>query len=252
MAKLIVMADELKRNKVFNTPAFNVFIKDGNNKLPFTAFSSMAILDCAGYGECAKWCYSKTSWRNPSAYGRQVSNSMLLRSKAGRDLVAREFAKIKSPTLRLYVDGDFYSKANLKWWMDLIKTRPDLSVYGYSKSWVEFLALDLDGYRWPNNYTLNLSGGSRHDGTRMRVLMESLPITRGDFLAVPVPRIHIKNKAYQSKRNEGFADYARDVRASAGKRVFVCSGKCGDCLPDGTHACGSHRFRNVTIAIGVH
>jgi hypothetical protein len=34
--------------------------------------------------------------------------------------------------------------------------------------------------------------------------------------------------------------------------VFVCAGKCGDCLPDGTHACGSDRFRGVTIAIGVH
>ena len=177
---------------------------------------------------------------------------MLLRSEAGRDLIAKEFARIKSDTLRLYVDGDFYDKSNLKFWMDLIKTRPSLAVYGYSKSWVEFLALNLDGYQWPTNYILNLSGGSRHEGTAMRDLMMSLPITRGEFIAVPVAAHHIRNKSYQSRRNDGFADYAKDVRSASGKRVFVCSGKCGDCLPDGSHACGSDRFRNVTIAIGVH
>ena len=252
MGKLIRLANQLKDRTTIVQPAFSIFMENGNSKLPFAAFSSMAILDCAGYGECGKWCYSKTAWRNPNAYGRQVANSMLLRSEAGRDLIAKEFARIKSPVLRLYVDGDFYSKENLKWWMDLIKTRPELSVYGYSKSWTEFLALNLDSYEWPDNYILNLSGGSRHEGTMMRDLMMRLPITRGEFIAVPVDSVHLKNKSYQSKRNAGFADYAKDVRASAGKRVFVCSGKCGDCLPDGTHACGSDRFRNVTIAIGVH
>jgi hypothetical protein len=252
MAKLVRLADQLASCTTIVRSAFSIFMEDGNSKLPFAAFSSMAILDCAGYGECGKWCYSKTAWRNPNAYGRQVANSMLLRHEAGRDLIAKEFARIKSPVLRLYVDGDFYSKENLKWWMDLIKTRPSLAVYGYSKSWVEFLSLNLDSYDWPTNYILNLSGGSRHDGTMMRDLMMRLPITRGEFIAVPVAAHHIKNKSYQSKRNAGHADYAKDVRSAAGKRVFVCAGKCGDCLPDGTHACGSDRFRGVTIAIGVH
>ena len=252
MSKLIRLAHQLKGCTTIVRSGLSVFKEDGNSKLPFAAFSSMAILDCAGYGECGKWCYSKTAWRNPNAYGRQVANSMLLRSEAGRDLIAKEFARIKSDTLRLYVDGDFFDKSNLKFWMDLIKTRPELSVYGYSKSWIEFLALNLDGYEWPTNYILNLSGGSRHEGTMMRDLMMSLPITRGEFIAVPVAAHHIRNKSYQSRRNDGFADYAKDVRSAAGKRVFVCSGKCGDCLPDGSHACGSDRFRGVAIAIGVH
>jgi hypothetical protein len=252
MAKLVKLADQLASCTTIVRPAFSIFKEDGNSKLPFAAFSSMAILDCAGYGECGKWCYSKTAWRNPNAYGRQVANSMLLRHEAGRALIASAFARIESPVLRLYVDGDFYSKENLKWWMDLIKTRPELSVYGYSKSWVEFLSLNLDSYEWPSNYILNLSGGSRHDGTMMRDLMMRLPITRGEFIAVPVAAEHIRNKSYQSKRNVGFADYSKAVRNAAAQRVFVCAGKCGDCLPDGSHACGSDRFRGVTIAIGVH
>ena len=244
--KLVMLVDELVVR-----PAFSIFDENGNIKLPFAAFSSMAIIDCAGYGECGKWCYSKTAWRYPNAWGRQVANSILLRTDAGRKLIADAFSKLKSPILRLYVDGDFYSKENLQFWMDLIKTRPDLDVYGYSKSWVEFIALKLSGYTFPSNYMLNLSSGSRHDST-LREIMMQLPITRGEFIAVNVASRHMKSKAYQSKHNAGHAEYAKDVRLSAGKRVFVCAGKCGDCLPDGTHACGSSRMKGVTIAIGVH
>ena len=252
VSKLITLCDSLASGEPLTKSAFAVFKADGNSKLPFAAFSSLPIIDCAGYGACGQWCYSLTAWRHANAWGRQAANSMLLRHEAGRAFIAREFACIDSPTLRLYVDGDFHSKESLRWWLDLIKTRPELAVYGYSKSWVEFLALDLDGYHWPANYILNLSGGSRHEGTQMAALMARLPITRGEFIAVPIAAKHIRNKAYQSKRNDGHADYARDVRAAAGRRVFVCAGKCGDCLPDGSHACGSDRMRGVTIAIGVH
>jgi hypothetical protein len=250
--KLIKLADSLASGEPIKSSAFAVFAKGGNIKLPFAAFSSLPIVDCAGYGACGEWCYSLTAWRYANAWARQVANSMLLRHETGRAFIAREFSRLKTKTLRLYVDGDFHSKESLRYWMDLIATRPDIACYGYSKSWVEFLALHLEGYAWPENYTLNLSGGSRHEGTHMLALMQRLPVTRGEFIAVPIPAAHIKNRAYQSKRSSGHADYSRDVRAAAGKRVFVCPGRCGDCLPDGSHACGSERMRGVTIAIGVH
>lgn len=250
--KLIKLADSLASGAPITASPFSVFAKGGNIKLPFAAFSSLPIIDCAGYGACGDWCYSLTAWRYANAWARQTANSMLLRHETGRTFIAAEFSRLKAKTLRLYVDGDFHSKESLRYWMDLIGTRGDIACYGYSKSWVEFLALKLDGYDWPGNYTLNLSGGSRHEGTHMLALMKMLPITRGEFVAVPIPATHIRNKAYQSKRNAGHAEYARDVRAAAGKRVFVCPGRCGDCLPDGSHACGNYRMRGVTIAIGVH
>jgi hypothetical protein len=178
---------------------------------------------------------------------------MLLRYGTGRLFIADEFKRIKGDVLRLYVDGDFHSVGNLRFWMDLIKTRPDIKVYGYSKSWAEFITLHLQQYEFPSNYMLNLSGGSKWDYMpAMRSIMESLPVTRGTFAAYQVDRKHMTSKAYQSKRNEGHAAYAADVRKAAGKRVFVCAGRCGDCLPDGTHACGSERFRGIEIAIGIH
>lgn len=252
VTKLLKLANSLASGAPIVESAFAVFAKAGNVKLPFAAFSSLPIVDCAGYGACGEWCYSLTAWRYANAWARQTANSMLLRHETGRAFIAAEFAKLETSTLRLYVDGDFHSKESLRWWMDLIGTRGDIACYGYSKSWVEFLAVHLEGYKWPENYTLNLSGGSRHEGTSMLALMQKLPVTRGEFIAVPIAAAHVRNKAYQSKRNAGHAEYARDVRAAAGKRVFVCPGRCGDCLPDGSHACGSARMRGVTIAIGVH
>jgi len=238
-----------------------IFAK-GNGKLPFFAFSSLAGLDCPQAGAClyadgkeengpiSGFCYSFKCWRYPSAFFRQLVNSIRLRTKAGRDeIVAAWMGLPQGATVRLYVDGDFASPEILAFWMRLCFARPDLQVYGYSKSWRLLLSYDqATGGRWPSNYLLNLSsGGSGTDAEKDAV--SRLPIARGEFIAVNTSRDH--GKAYQSRRNAGFADYARDVRESAGKRVFVCSGKCGDCTPSG-HACGSEKFRGVPIAIGVH
>jgi hypothetical protein len=180
---------------------------------------------------------------------RQLINSIRLRTKAGRDEILQAWMKLpRGATVRLYVDGDFASPEILAFWFRLCFARPDLQVYGYSKSWKLLLAYADSGARFPSNYLLNLSsGGSGTEAEKQAV--SRLPIARGEFIAVNTAKDH--GRAYQSKRNAGFADYARDVREQAGKRVFVCSGKCGDCTPSG-HACGSEKFRGVPIAIGVH
>jgi hypothetical protein len=237
-----------------------IFAK-GNGKLPFYAFSSLAGLDCPQAGAClyadgkeengpiSGFCYSFKCWRYPSAFFRQLVNSIRLRTKSGRDEIVTAWMGLpQGATVRLYVDGDFASPEILAFWMRLCFARPDLQVYGYSKSWALLLAYADSGARFPSNYLLNLSSGG--SGTEEEKLAVSrLPIARGEFIAVNTSRDH--GKAYQSKRNAGFSEYARDVREQAGRRVFVCSGKCGDCTPSG-HACGSEKFRGVPIAIGVH
>jgi hypothetical protein len=237
-----------------------VFAK-GNGKLPFFAFSSLAGLDCPQAGAClyldgkeengvmSGFCYSFKCWRYPSAFMRQLYNSLRLRTKEGRDEIVAAWMNLpQGATVRLYVDGDFASPDILSFWFRLCFARPDLKVYGYSKSWRILLDYAKAGGLFPSNYLLNLSsGGTGTDEEKEAVAR--LPITRGEFIAVPTSRDH--GKAYQSRRNAGFADYARDVKESSGRKVFVCSGKCGDCTPSG-HACGSERFRGVPIAIGIH
>ena len=233
---------------------FKVFAK-GNSKLPFSAFSTLPIVNCPGAGDCVNYCYSLNAWQYPAAYFRQVQNTILLATEAGRDFIRAEFNKLKTGTLRLYVDGDFKSVSDVVFWMELLASRPDIQAYGYSKSWIELIGAGLKkDFVWPNNYLLNLSNGSKH-APNIKEIVKQLPIVRGEFIAVPVSKVHINNLAYQGPENAGFGAYQKEVIASAsnlGLRVFVCKGKCGACLPNGSHACGSSKFKDVSIAIGVH
>ena len=248
---------------------FSVFAAAGNMKLPFYAFSSLPGFDCPGAGACLYgdneftpanfgkgWCYSFTGWRYPAAFFRQLQNSILLRSSAGRALISNEFANIpEGRTVRLYVDGDFANLAILRFWMDQCKAREDLKVYGYSKSWKLFLTLDKQGYSFPVNYLLNVSSGSRYGSTVKGKLLQ-LDCTRGEFVAVPVARKWITSKAYQDKGNDGSKEYRKEVAANLRKagheKVFACPGACGNCIARKEHACGSERMRGVVIGIGIH
>ena len=246
---------------------FSVFAAAGNQKLPFYAFSSLPGFDCPGAGACLYgdndftpdnfgkgWCYSFKGWRYPAAFFRQLQNSILLRSNAGRETVANQFNEIPTGrTLRLYVDGDFANLSILRLWLDLCKTRPDLSVYGYSKSWDLFLTLDKQNYSFPANYLLNISSGSRY-GDKLKGKILQLDCTRGEFVAVPVARKHIASKAYQDKGNAGSKEYRKEVadnlRKAGHEKVFACPGACGNCLKK--HGCGWDRLKGVTIGIGIH
>ena len=252
----------LERGMNGQTP-FSIFRENGNKKLPFYAFSTCPGIDCPGAGACLYsedgkygwgWCYSFKAWRYPAAYFRQLQNSLLMRNR--REIVLAAFHAIPANrTVRLYVDGDFYSASALLFWMEACKARNDLSVYGYSKSWELFKDLQATGYAWPKNYVLNLSSGSKY-GVLWHKTMNALEIARGDFIAVPVAPGHIRNKAYQDKANPGSKEYRREVlerlkEITTGK-TFACPGNCGNCMPNKEHACGSDKMAGVTIAIGIH
>ena len=208
---------------------FSIFAAAGNKKLPFYAFSSLPGFDCPGAGAClfgegnkrdkdnfaTGWCYSFKGWRYPAAFFRQLQNSVLMRSAAGRLAIQHAFNEIpENKVLRLYVDGDFSGRHNVVYWMELIRSRPDVQVYGYSKSWHAFIALEESGFVWPANYKLNLSSGSKYNSAAWLEKMGKLSCVRGSFVAVPVARKHIKNKAYQDKDNAGSREYRKDVLAA--------------------------------------
>jgi hypothetical protein len=234
----------------------SIFAMEGNVKLPFVAFSTLPIVTCPGAGACAKYCYSLRAWRYPAAFLRQCSNTLLLRFNRRAIIDAFKVLPV-GITFRLYVDGDFDSMETLSFWMNVLRQRPDVACYGYSKSWELFAAYPLE---FPSNYVLNISSGSRYDtDSALREKMLSMPITRGEFVAVKLSRRHAKGfKKYAS------ADYHRDVRESAAAagngKVFSCTGICGNCTGAG-HACGmvtslptgGRKFlMPLPIAIGIH
>jgi len=235
---------------------FAVIKKNGNKKLPFFAFSSLPIIDCPGAGACKTFCYSFKAWRYPAAYCRQLQNSYLIRHNF--EYIVKAFKALpQNAKFRLYVDGDFDSLHTLRAWMDLIKTRSDVRVYGYSKSWKLFVELNASGYQWPSNYLLNLSSGSKYNHkSGIARAVKQLPIVREKFIAIKVSRNWIETRAYQDKTREGSASYRLEVAQNAkkeyGERVFACPGNCGNCLPNGDHACGSDKMRGIPIAIGIH
>lgn len=230
-------------------PSHRIFVR-GNSKLPFWSFSTLPQYTCPGAGACLKYCYSFTSWRYPAAVARQIQNTLLLRFHPS--IIATAFLDIPiGATVRLYVDGDISSDAILSFWFRLLNRRRDIQAYGYSKSYRIFDRWLQSGNAWPTNYVLNLSNGSKYDGTQLADSMLSLPITRGRFLAVPVKGWDIGFRRYE------LPEYHTDVRAAARvvtgqAKVLSCPGNCGNCLPNGQHACGTMKLHGITIANGAH
>ena len=208
-------------------------LKKGNMKLPFYSFSTLPIVTCMGSGDCENWCYSLKAWRYPSSFFRQCQNTILM---SNFDRIRKEVlkldAKVKIKTeFRLYVDGDFNTSTDLVNWMELLKECKQLNAYGYSKSFPLFLELNDQGYKFPDNYTLNLSNGGKYDF--LTDAMKPLSITRGRFYAVKVPK-------------------GKKLRDMFEHKVFQCPIKCGTCTRIG-HACGNNEiFKGKDIVIAMH
>lgn len=281
---------ELGINLMAGVPSLKLFSLKGNTKLPFASWSSLPFLTCPGMWDCEEFCYSPRAWRYPGGFARQLQNTLLLKHKP--ELIADAFyslpstvTAIKSRTvvgvkrvrkqvgtrkvwitrniyevvreqrplvLRLYVDGDFGSVGDVHFWMRLLRSRPEIEAYGYSKSWEELWAWGLEN-TWPTNYVLNLSSGGREQKVTLD-MMRTLPITRNEFLAIPY---HYRTGKRGRAGFERYDDpkYHAAIRASAKAmgmpKAFSCPGKCGECSPHG-HVCGSHRFDNVVVVNGVH
>tara|TARA_R100001082_G_scaffold65685_2_gene37040 strand:- start:864 stop:1736 length:873 start_codon:yes stop_codon:yes gene_type:complete len=232
---------------------FSIFASGGNSKLPFVSFSTIPGATCPGAGDCLNVCYSFKAWRYPAAFFRQLQNFYLMNSKKGRDIIADAFKDLKLKkgksflNLRLYVDGDFKDINHLTYWMNLLFLRPEIKAYGYSKSWKEFLIYDSLKLTFPENYLLNLSSGSIHGkDEHLKERIKSLSCVRGEFINVDIP------KEFDAPIGARTREYNNAVKTSLGdRRAFVCPGLCGSCTPNG-HACGSDRFKGVTIAIATH
>lgn len=233
---------------------FSIFAEKGNSKLPsFVAFSSLPGVTCPGAGECLQFCYSFKAWRTPMAFGRQAMNAYILRFKPQLIVVALDALMQKKKfsegfTLRLYVDGDFSSVSDFALWQEILAERPTIKAYGYSKSFNEILAYANSGASFASNYVLNVSGGHNHGEATVKAI-EALPITRGAFVAVPVAH---KGRSI----NHGNVEHRKHVQSATKamhnvKTAFACPGQCNACTSSG-HACGSMKFKGITIGIAVH
>ena len=244
---------EFQKFKVFwftGIPSYSLFV-GSNRKLKFTNWSVLPIVTCPGAGACISFCYSLKSWMHPGAFYRQLQNTLLLQSVAGRAHIEKAWMDLPyGVTVRLFVDGDIDSIETLEFVFRLCEQRPDLQPYSYSKSWKIFLQYAQTGKSFPTNYTLNLSSGSIY-GDAIKEKMLALPITRGTFEAFQIDGY----KVMPDKQDRvAWLAYSKALKAKAGyQKSFVCPGKCYSCLPLKSHACGSSaRFKGIPVLINVH
>lgn len=256
--EMIRLADSLERGE----PLFSIFAMHGNMKLPFVAFSALPFVTCPGMGSCENFCYSRKAWRTPGGFLRQFQNTALLMFH--RRPIIDAFRTLPGGIdFRLYVDGDFGDMPTVQFWFNLLAQRPEIACYGYSKSWNLFLDWNDAGRPFPENYALNLSSGSRHDGNAEMVeRMSTLPITRNWFLAVDIDKKFLRKEKGYNRFDD--PEYHREVREKAAAQGFLkvlsCSGKCDHCVTHAgrnAHACGAKRpdgnwvFGGI-VAIGAH
>lgn len=242
------------------TDAFTLFSMEGNTKVPYVCWSVLPVVTCPGMGACGKYCYSLTAWRNPSAYGRQLWATIVLRFYRRRIIDAWR-ALPRNVIVRLYVDGDIDSFETLLFWFNMCGQRPDLRVYGYTKSWHLLLRWHDEGRPFPANYMVNVSSGSRFDDDpAMRQAMLDLPVARGEFIVVKV-------KGEGTLWPKGFQRYGSKAYHAAvlaeAKRLGIrgpsCGGDCGAC-GSGTPWClginpdGSRKdsLIRLPVLIGAH
>ena len=229
-----------------NKPRFSIFALGGNSKLPFVSFSTLPGVTCPGAGDCINFCYSYRAWRYPAAFARMVQNAYLMRFAPDQIAIAFAHIAVKRPEgfdFRLYVDGDFSSGADVAFWMELLKLTPNARAYGYSKSFAALLGYSIAG-AWPSNYQLNISSGHNASFAMLQAV-KTLPIVRGEFIAVSIGRKVKSSDHGKYETNEAIR------KAMQGTKVFPCPGSCGSCTGKG-HACGLPAMKGRVIAIAMH
>jgi hypothetical protein len=229
-----------------NKPRFSIFALGGNSKLPFVSFSTLPGVTCPGAGECINFCYSYRAWRYPAAFARMVQNAYLMRFAPNQIAIAFAHIAVKRPEgfdFRLYVDGDFSSGSDVAFWMELLKLTPNARAYGYSKSFAALLGYSIIG-NWPSNYQLNISSGHNASFAMLQAV-KTLPIVRGEFIAVSIGRKVKSSDHGKHETNEAIR------KAMQGTKVFPCPGSCGSCTGKG-HACGLPAMKGRVIAIAMH
>ena len=244
--KFKVFLKDVLNNKYDNIQ-FTILSNSGNSKLSFLSFSTLPITTCPGASECKIYCYSLKAFRYPGAFFRQCQNTILM--KYNFDIIAKKLNKynkiaIKNNTkidFRLYVDGDFSNLNDLINWMTLLKVSKNINSYGYSKSKHLFLELYNQGFKYPSNYKLNLSNGSKFEFRDDDLL--KLDFVRGRFISYKFDKkvdVLLLTK-----------DHKKEIRSNFKNKVFICPGLCDSCTNKG-HACGLDTFNNMDIIIPIH
>ena len=123
--------------------------------------SSTGLKTCPNAGACAKGCYALAGAYRFSnvaqAFERRLAATQ---SDAFIDAMLKDIDKQKAERIRIHDSGDFYSEDYLDRWLIIMKSRPHVEFYAYTKMISLFNRRKAD---LPKNFTLIYSFGGTED-----------------------------------------------------------------------------------------
>ena len=133
------MAAKYKNVPVENIPLEDlwVFMSKGNLKLSkkIKIFNLPAIKTCPNSSQCAKFCYARKAERQYPAVRFARERNLRLAKEAPESLKKQILSKLESGDIvRIHESGDVFSQAYLDMWFEIVKERPDVRFYTYTKT----------------------------------------------------------------------------------------------------------------------
>lgn len=121
--------------------------------------STMGLKTCPNAGACAKGCYALAGAYRFSNVARTFEARLALtQSNAFIDAMLKEIDNKRAERIRIHDSGDFYSEEYLHRWLKIIKARPNVEFYAYTK-----MVSMLKFHDLPKNFTVIFSFGGTQD-----------------------------------------------------------------------------------------
>ena len=159
-------------------------ITPGNTKLGKLIWCwSLPVLIsiCVGATDlCRRLCYAmKGFFRMPSVSDSHYKNYVLSQDDDFPQYVGMALSEVFARVVRVHVAGDFYNEAYVRKWLDIVRRRPYIAFYAYTRSWrdekmlpaLEELAKEPNFFMW---WSCDRETGAppRSEGVRRAYLME--------------------------------------------------------------------------------
>ena len=117
--------------------------------------------------------------------------------------------------------------------------------YNQSNAHMKYLIVSDKDF-FPDNFTLNLSSGSRYHN--LKDIMKTYNFVRGEFIAVKIDRKTTGDKLTKEEKQ----NIRTKARSMGHKKIFICPGLCASCSRVG-HACADKKvFQDYTIITPEH
>ena len=133
-------------------------VSKGNDKTGCFSFDLPAKITCPGMtSACGSKCYAASMMRVYKGVAAKYARNLELANSD--DFVMRMVRDIPPRCeFRIHVSGDFYSAEYIRRWCEIVRRRPDVTFYTYTRSWqidgLDGLLLALQVYV---NVNVNLS-----------------------------------------------------------------------------------------------